>query len=182
MADLDEATLLGWFREVHEALLREAQRREIVPRQLACTLLVAVVGEHSAVFAQVGDGVIVIREDDEYRAVFWPQSGEYVNTTHFVTDASFEDAFQCERRGRVDEVSLLTDGLQMLALNFGAKTVHRPFFAPMFELLRQTSAHEELIVPFRQFLDSPSVNARTDDDKTLILATRLYSDASPTSR
>ncbi|AGC43705.1 serine/threonine protein phosphatase [Myxococcus stipitatus DSM 14675] len=182
MKDLDEATLLGWFHSVHEALSVEAQRRELLPRQLACTLLVAIIGEHSAIFAQVGDGAIVIREDNEYRAVFWPQAGEYLNTTNFITEPHFEKSFMCERREQIEEVALLTDGLQMLALNFAAKGVHQPFFAPMFEMLRSAPAHEELIVPFRRFLDSPNVNARTDDDKTLILATRRNGHAAPTPR
>jgi hypothetical protein len=43
----------------------------------------------------------------------------------------------------------------------------------MFKALRSTDDYGALAGPLRAFLDSPQVNARTDDDKTLILATRV---------
>ena len=132
------------------------------------------VGRHGAAFAQIGDGAIVILDGTEYRPVFWPQSGEYHNFTFFLTDPRFERNVQCEVLSRpVDEVALFSDGLQMLALRYETKTAHQPFFVPIFTALRRTAEHEGLIVPMRQFLDSPGVNDRTDDDKTLVLATRL---------
>jgi hypothetical protein len=71
----------------------------------------------------------------------------------------------------VDEVALLTDGLQSLALRFASREAHGPFFEPMFERLRgpEQPSESELAA----FLGSGPVNARTDDDKTLVLATRL---------
>ena len=70
-------------------------------------------------------------------------------------------------------LALLSDGLQMLALNYGTKAAHQPFFAPMFASLRKADDAQELLVPLKQFLDSKAVNDRTDDDKTLVLATRV---------
>lgn len=37
---------------------------------------------------------------------------------------------------------------------------------------RPTGDVPKLVAGLRDFLDSPRVNARTDDDKTLVLATR----------
>lgn len=75
---------------------------------------------------------------------------------------------------RVDEVALFTDGLQNLALHFQTQTAHTPFFRPMFEWLRPApeGRREKLSASLAAFLDSPKVNDCTDDDKTLILATR----------
>lgn len=181
LAALDESAVARWVKAVRRALQVEADARGIVVRELACTLLTAVVGESAALFAQVGDGAIIVGEMGGYSPVFWPQNGEYANTTHFVTDAGWEAALQKRRwRGRLEEVALLTDGLQMLALNFSTRSVHAAFFAPFFGALRAAEAHDELRVPLRQFLNSPQVNARTDDDKTLLLATRARRDALPT--
>jgi hypothetical protein len=47
--------------------------------------------------------------------------------------------------------------------------------------LRQTHNGDELCEPLRQFLQSPRVAQRSDDDKTLILATRVPSRAEPTN-
>jgi hypothetical protein len=174
VAELDEATLKGWTRAVHEALTAEAQARGVVARDLACTLLVAVIGRAAAAFLQIGDGAMVILEGEEYRPVFWPQTGEYQNTTFFISDPKFEQNVQhVIRQQEVTELALFSDGLQMLALNYGAKAVHQGFFVPMFASLRRAEDAQELLVPLKQFLDSQAVNNRTDDDKTLVLATRV---------
>jgi hypothetical protein len=72
-------------------------------------------------------------------------------------------------------VALLTDGLQGLALRFSTREAHGPFFEPMFARLRREREGEPkgLGKELRAFLGSAPVNQRTDDDKTLVLATRL---------
>jgi hypothetical protein len=171
---IDKDTALSWCGRVREEIAAEAGRRGVEPGQLACTLLVAVVGETAAAFAQVGDGAIVVRDGDTYQTVFWPQSGEYANTTNFITDPAFADNLTFARRpAAVDELALFTDGLQMLALNFVSHTVHLPFFLPMFRKLRDAEPGEGLARALRSFLRSPAVNQRSDDDKTLVLATRV---------
>jgi protein phosphatase 2C-like protein len=169
----DPERIRDWYRQVRRALEEEAARREVPLRELSCTLLTAVVGEHAAVFAQVGDGAIVVREGEGYVPIFWPQVGEYANATWFVTSADLEQVLQVASREPVDEVALFTDGLQMLALHFASRSVHRPFFEPLFAALRGAANPEDLVVPLRSFLDSPAVNERTDDDKTLVLAVRV---------
>jgi hypothetical protein len=171
---VEKGTALSWYGKVREEIVGEASRRGVEPGQLACTLLVAVVGETAAAFAQVGDGAIVVREGDGYQTAFWPQSGEYANTTNFITDAAFADNLEFTRRPTaVDELALFTDGLQMLALNFNSRTVHLPFFLPMFRKLRAAEPGEGLQRALRSFLLSAAVNQRSDDDKTLVLATRV---------
>jgi hypothetical protein len=158
-------------------LAAEALARQTDIRQLASTMLGGVVGESAAAFFQIGDGALVTRQGDSYEHVFWPSAGEYVNLTHFVTDAEAERAlaFKWTPR-RVDEVAVFTDGLQRLTLDFKTEKVHEPFFAHMFKPLRACSDSADLSAALRSFLESPQVESRTDDDKTLILATRLHDD------
>jgi hypothetical protein len=168
-----ESQATEWVRPVHEALVAEAERLEVEPRQLACTLLFAVLGAEGAAFGQIGDGAIVARRGDGYEHLLWPRAGEYANTTYFVTDPKFAENLECvwctETPG---EVSLFTDGLQTLALDFNRRQAHGPFFEPMFRALGDVDAPELLLGPLVEFLRSPAVAERTDDDKTLILATR----------
>ncbi len=179
MRRLDRAQLLGWYEQIREAIEEEAARREVPSRQLACTLLTAIVGEHRALFAQVGDGSIVYRDGEAYAAVFWPQVGEYANMTNFVTQEGLARVFEFEElEERVDELALFTDGLQRIALDFSKKAPHQRFFTPLFAPLRSAEDDSELNAPLIGFLGSPQVNSRTDDDKTLILATRISSHAS----
>ena len=54
-------------------------------------------------------------------------------------------------------------------------SLHSPFFAPLFAWLRPHAEgySRELSDSLAAFLNSEKVNARTDDDKTFILATRI---------
>jgi hypothetical protein len=164
----------AWLRGVRQQLADEARSMEAEMRDLASTLLGAVMGETGAAFFQIGDGAIVIGRDASYEHIFWPRSGEYVNVTFFLTDARFDESLDFNWLDqRIDEVALLTDGLQRLAMDFRAGRAHGPFFAPMFALLRACPNPAELTDPLRELLQSPRVEERTDDDKTLVLATRL---------
>jgi len=147
-------------------------------QDFACTLLAAVIGRDHAAYFQLGDGAIVESipgATDQYRCVCWPQQGEYVNTTNFLTDADARQKIFCEvKSGAAEEVALLTDGLQGLVLDYRAQSAHSPFFAPLFAWLRPRSGghSKELSESLTTYLNSEKINARTDDDKTLILATR----------
>jgi hypothetical protein len=171
VADLDAMRVLEWYRQVRDELAEEASRRNIRTREFACTLLTAVLSPGIGVFAQVGDGAIVLGADGAYGAVTWPTSGEYANETTFITADTFEKEFECVRRqAPMREVALLTDGLQRLALSYANKSVHAPFFAPMFQALLAAEVPDLLGPELERFLDSSAVNERTDDDKTLVLA------------
>lgn len=147
----------------------------MAPRELACTLLGAVIGPTQATYFQIGDGAIVSRRNGNLVPVFWPEAGEYANMTYFVTDAKATEHLRCEIQDATDEVALFTDGLQRLALVFATETAHEPFFEPMFKVLRASTDDQtdQLCAALERFLGSEAINERTDDDKTLILATRM---------
>ena len=161
------------FAIVRVALVAEAERLSVLPRELACTVLLTVVGPTSAVFAQIGDGAIVIGQGQDYRVIFWPEPAEYVNATDFLTDESIDKLIRFEVvTESICEVAALTDGLQRVALDFADRTAYSGFFRPLFHKLRTTADLESLAEPFHNFLDSDRVNERSDDDKTLVLAVR----------
>jgi hypothetical protein len=166
----------GWYDSARRRLSLEACIEGLDVREYACTLLIAVVDSEAALFAQLGDGAIVFRTGRGYETAFWPQSGEYVNTTNFLTAHDF----RCHLAIRVvdsvpDELALFTDGLQPLALHYATRSAHAPFFEPMFAALRDESDPDRLQLPLREFLTSKPVTDRTDDDTTLVLATRCPS-------
>ncbi|MCA9038006.1 MAG: protein phosphatase 2C domain-containing protein [Planctomycetaceae bacterium] len=167
-------TAIAWCNGLRSRIVQRASELDVDTRQLACTFLGAVVTENSALFIQIGDGAIVRWNGDGYRHVFWPQSGEFANTTNFLTDKAFiENLDFTQIRERVDELAIFSDGLERLVLRFADQTVHEPFLSPLFATLRHTDDPGDYFQPLREFLDSEKVNERTDDDKTLILTTRL---------
>jgi hypothetical protein len=110
-----------------------------------------------------------------YRWVFWPQHGEFANTTNFVTQRHASRALEIATHdGPVDEIAIFTDGIERLVLDLSARTAHAPFFRPLFRWLASAEpvAAGAAAPPIAQYLGSKQVCDRTDDDKTLILATR----------
>lgn len=73
-------------------------------------------------------------------------------------------------RQPIVNVGVLTDGLQMLAINMAVGAPHKPFFFPLFEFVAniddRSLAKEQLV----KFLRSERITQRTDDDLTLVLA------------
>ncbi|MFL9898886.1 PP2C family serine/threonine-protein phosphatase [Paraburkholderia fungorum] len=162
------------LQRVRDEISKAASERDVATRALACTLLGTVIGPTQALYFQVGDGAIVARHEGTLAPVFWPESGEYANMTYFVTDADAQSHLRAETRSATDEAALFSDGLQRLALVFSDETAHEPFFEPMFKALRASTDEQtdSLCSALERFLGSNAINERTDDDKTLILATR----------
>ena len=180
----DEA---GWLvkcvSQARSALLAEADAMSLPPRELASTLLCAVLTDGWATFAQIGDGAIVTPEvgAEEWAWLFWPHRGEYANTTSFITDARAMDLLQVDALPHPqEEVALFTDGLQHLVLRYDEQTVHSPFFERMMGPVRASTASGEdadLCAGLKRYLNSDAVTSRSDDDLTLVLASRCRTSA-----
>jgi hypothetical protein len=170
-------TAKSWLGVIQRALDKDAESMSRERRDFACTLLGLVVGEGCTACLQIGDGAIVVADSEEhvYGHVFWPDRGEYANTTHFVTQDEAVEHLQFESvRRQIVEVALLTDGLQGIALNYQQQSAHEPFFKGLFAPLRSVDeGHSyELSQSLVAFLSSSRVKEKTDDDKTLVLASR----------
>ncbi|HEY4640972.1 MAG TPA: PP2C family serine/threonine-protein phosphatase [Thermoanaerobaculia bacterium] len=165
----------AWIHRLRTAIESRAREHSATMRDFACTLVAAILCERAAVFLQIGDGAIVVATGDVHEVVFWPDSGEYANMTFFTTDEDWQKHVHFEvRAAAFDDVALMTDGLQRLALHYDTHTPHAPFFASMFGALQSSAAgfDGDLEPALVAFLHSDAVNERTDDDKTLVLATR----------
>lgn len=176
--EVDETVLIGILEKVYDDLLQFANEKQENINEYSCTLLGAVITEFTAVFFQVGDGAIIRDTNaDQYATVWWPHNGEYSNTTAFlVDDSNMSHLRVITLRETIKEVALFTDGLQLLTLNNESLSVHQPFFADLFKWLRMATQEEHLAVLNRklgEYLNSEVINNRTDDDKTLFLATRF---------
>lgn len=165
----------AWVSASRDAIAERAGKEGKPLREYACTLVGCVIADTHARYFQIGDGGIVIREEAGYAAVFWPDQGEYANTTYFITDDAFL-LHLCQLRSDIPpgEVALFTDGLQNLVLSFSQKIPHAGFFVPMFETLHKSCGGENPVLTeqLKTFLSSREINERSDDDKTLILAVR----------
>ena len=139
---------------------------------LATTLIIMVATPEGAAVAQIGDGVAVAKDfAGNLQALTMPDSGEYINETTFLTsDNAIATAQLRLWRQPITNIGLLTDGLQMLAINMAVGAPHKPFFLPLFDFVANAEdksvAKEQLV----KFLKSERITQRTDDDLTLVLA------------
>jgi hypothetical protein len=167
--------MAAWFWGAREEIAARAAEAESNLSDFACTLLVTVIGQKRAAFAQIGDGAMVVpTQERNWAWVFWPQHGPYANTTQFVTDHNMLELIEFEaREDRIEEVAVFSDGLERMVLDHAARAAHGAFFDRMFPPLRASVGEgidEALSQHLAAYLGSPTVAARTDDDVTLVLA------------
>lgn len=173
---LNEEFGYGWLGFARRKISEAAQADEKTVRDYAATFLGAVVGARSAAFYQIGDGGIVFSsaaEAPNYRFAVAPAETLYVNMTDFITD---ETAAQRLRFSFIEEaiedLILFSDGIFPVAVDFQTNEPHAPFLAPMLAPLRNGADGDNLNGKLHAFLASPKINEKTDDDKTIILASR----------
>jgi hypothetical protein len=173
LADLRHDDVLIWCDDFRRRIKLEAEQSGCTTRDFATTLCTAIINIDIAVFFQIGDGCIILGNGPVYGVVFWPQSGEYANATNFLTGDDYDKKLEfVSTTCRFDKLAVMTDGLERLALKFDIQTPHVPFFDPLFRALQASKDLPGLNDGLRSFLGSDSIHNRTDDDKTLVLATR----------
>lgn len=166
--------LWNWLDEVRDLIGHCAQKRRVIPRNFAATLISITTDGNTTLVAHIGDGNAVARnaETGEWFCLSWPDQGEYASVTYFLTDELIH--LHIHRFAvKIDAVASFSDGIERLALDFARKVPYQPFFNKMIAPLSRSKAvgkDLELSRHLSDFLTSEGVNSRTDDDKTLILA------------
>jgi hypothetical protein len=173
----DETAILEWIDAARDRISAVATRRGACPRDFAGTLVGMISDAEATVVFHVGDGGVVVRQrhSGAWIAASWPDHGEYASTTSFVTDDTGARARIVIHSMPINAVALFSDGLERLALRMADNQPHPPFFDGMFRPLFTSTVvgrDASLSHALNRFLASPSVNERTDDDKSLILAAR----------
>ncbi len=162
-----------------QAIEAEAEACNHQPHDLATTLILMIATPKIVAVAQIGDGLAVAKNSmGDLIALTIPNNGEYINETTFLTSPQGLETAQIKLwREEILNVGVLTDGLQMLALNMvlgdgGSVTAvpYKPFFMPLFEFV--ANAEDKILAKeqLHRFLSSERITQRTDDDLTLVLA------------
>jgi len=176
--DINEEIIRDWLDDIRNRIFRVAEIRNTVPRQLAATLVGAIVWQKHAIVCHVGDGACVLRRNngDGWEVPSWPAHGEYASSTYFVTDDPEPKLDFVSIDGEFSEISIFSDGVERLALDFAAKKASERFFDPMFAPLARLGPGRDraLSNALRKYLDSPRITERTDDDKSIIPARRVH--------
>lgn len=177
LSAVDRPMAQSWLTQAQRRITSRAEECGATPRDFACTLLAAIIAPDMAAFLQVGDGAMIASDPNGGWAwVHWPQRGEFANTTFFITEASASEQLAFDMiRMPVHEVAAFSDGIESLVLHYATQSVHAPFFDKIFgpvRALEQEGVDARLSASLERYLQSPAICERTDDDKTLVLASR----------
>ena len=155
-----------------DCLNEKAESENCLLKDLACTLIAFIATPKWIIGIQIGDGFLVIREQqkEEYELVFKPDKGEYANETTFVTsDKAITQMKVKEIMGYYPFICAATDGLEKVAIREKDWSAFSLFFKPLETYLISTENPENNKSYLVDFLNSERLNARTHDDKTLLL-------------
>ena len=166
------------FSSAREVLEERALTESMDIRDLGTTLICIVLSPECVACGQIGDGAVVIQQEDESLLLLSsPQRGEYANeTVPLTTNNALEKVRYTAEPLKVKALAAISDGLQNLALQGTDYVPHLQFFMPFFNLLHNSSNLEETQKKIEEFLASERVLNRTDDDKTLVIAVLDQSD------
>lgn len=167
------------FTAAQLALFQLADEEYLPARSFATTLSCLVAHARGYALATIGDGVIVSMDSaGDLTLVNRLQRGEYANETYFLTQEFALEQVQiaiCNQPAR--GIVMMSDGLSRLALSLPAQKPFEPFFRPLFAFIESreqehTAEDFEANRQLEAFLNSDRVHARTDDDKSLLIAVR----------
>lgn len=182
------------FQGALTAVEEHAARSAKPTRTYATTLLLAILHREGIACGSIGDCIAVCQTAEGHLcSLCAPQRGDYANATNFLTQPQALQQLDIQlTEAPVHYAAFLTDGLAPLAMNLAHNRPHPPFFEPLFAFVANAGVEAEVVssveeqkpddqqnngdvndglgvTQLRAFLDSERVNARTDDDKTLIL-------------
>jgi hypothetical protein len=159
------------FRHARSSLESLAVASERTVDDFATTLAVAVAHDDYVAVGQVGDGIIVVRDQSGViRSLVIADRFEYANETVFLSAADWDANLKVDRLPAADVagIALSTDGLRFKILEDLATGVpYAPFFEDAFGWVDSDSATSTAVANFIGGLDDQS-----GDDKTLVIAGR----------
>ncbi|MEO9132310.1 MAG: PP2C family serine/threonine-protein phosphatase [Sphingomonas sp.] len=164
-----------WVQLARVLIANAATARGLAPADFSTTLVMAISNGASTLTVHVGDGAVIGRDmvSGTWLSLSWPENGEYAATTYFLTDEPEPRLRIALHETAIDRLAVMTDGLERMALNFTSAAPHAPFFEAMFRPVAASNVagpNRPLSRQLAAYLDGKQVLARTDDDKTLILA------------
>lgn len=168
---LSRSDVLSVLEAIRDVAHRRAATLNLSHTAFNATLLGAVIGPECCFFAQVGDGGWVGHVGDVLGCITWPTHGEFASQTVFALSNSAPEVLQCVHIDRpVTAVAGFTDGIERISLHLARRVPEPGFFLPLFEAVRRAGA--AAAVPIGAYLDSETVRAQSDDDKTLLCVVR----------
>lgn len=166
-----------WIDDARDFIFQAAARRGLSPRDFAATLICVISNGSESLVVHIGDGCAVFKDvnSGQWIAPTWPEQGEFASTTYFVTD-EYGLRLRINRYlSPISAIAIFSDGLERLALDFQDIKPFKGFFDGITKPLISSSQFGKdkiLSAALKNYLNSDTINSRTDDDKSLIVAVK----------
>jgi hypothetical protein len=160
---------------VRNHLKEYADKNQIRLRDLACTLIAFAASPCRLIAMQIGDGFVVARLDGNpnYEQLFTPEKGEYFNETAFVTENDALKSLKIyHHTGEIAFICLSSDGLEPVAIFRKDMQPSSQFFSALEKSFRESPDLKLGIRELKEWLESPNLSQRVDDDKSMLLCIR----------
>ncbi len=166
----------SWIDQTRDKISLAAVGVDATPREFAATLVAVIAMAEETLVLHIGDGAAVCSYEGQWAVPSWPAHGEYASQTYFVTDDPAADLRITRLPHSVEGAAAFSDGIERLVLRFSDQTASASFFDRFSATVRtggRPGNNATLNLSLKNYLDSPAINERTDDDKSLIVAVRL---------
>ncbi|HWQ64105.1 MAG TPA: PP2C family serine/threonine-protein phosphatase [Methanospirillum sp.] len=163
------------FLKAREAVIKEANEREINPSEFASTLIVAFYSDERITLGHIGDGIAVGTRKGQALLLSSPGDSEYANETASLTQSDWENQLRITPCFEIDHVIIATDGCQgALAIKRGGSyQPHEPFILPLLSFIeKKISANLNPESDITTLLSSRKMQELSGDDKTLVVIFR----------
>lgn len=128
--------------------------------------------------SHIGDGAIVIYNDERFEVVSQPYNSEYVNETVFLTSDNYMRFLDLKSGNGFQKVFIFTDGIQrgVLEPENGILKPFLPFFEDISKFSDSVISEEQGSNEIEKLLLSDQFSEISDDDKTLVVVVKRDKD------
>lgn len=188
----DEVKIFYKFLVEHviRSLEEESKNIGCNSEELYCTLVVFFVSQNYFTAIQIGDGLIVIKvqEENKYELLFSPDKGLYKNMTRFINEKNLSIDEKIINfaygKGVVDFIFAASDGMEDICLEylgfskkFGVREwkPFTKFFSPIHSKMLKVTNINIFSQALKDKLDNINISKKHRDDKALIICCNMNS-------
>jgi hypothetical protein len=172
--EMKERDLRTVIADARDEVRRQAMEAGNRPREWASTLLIVITSNHGTLAAQIGDGSIVLDFGSGLELAFCPDQ-DMLNVTNFLVDDGAMESLLTRtfERATPQRLLLTSDGLIPVLLDLRKGVPHAPSIDRFMSVLDSRYLGSDTTEMLESLLSHEQVNARTDDDKSIVMAIRI---------
>jgi len=154
-------------QEMQAELTRQSEQIGVSKKQLATTVILALIIDDFVFALRVGDGALAVQTTDgSIQSAFPPKTNSYINETSFITSRDYQ--VECAIFRNVESILATTDGCEPFFFNQMTGEPQSARLESFFKVAKNEAAESKIAA----WLNSPTLRQITQDDLSLVIATR----------